>query len=91
VVTGACGVPSSAKALSVNLTVTQATAAGYLRLLPGDQSVLPTVSAINYAPGLTRANNALALLAFDASGGLQVVTGSSGSVHFILDVNGYFE
>jgi hypothetical protein len=91
VVTGACGVPSSAKALSVNVTVTQPAAAGDLRLLPGDQSILTIVSSINFAPGQTRANNAIALLAFDGSGGLKVVTDSAGSVHLILDVDGYFQ
>lgn len=89
VVTGVCGVPASAKALSVNLAVTQPAAAGYLSLLPGDQSVLPVVSAINYTPGQTRTNNAIARLAIDGSGGLKVFSASS--VHFILDVNGFFE
>jgi len=91
VVTGLCGVPSTAQALSVNVTVTQPTAAGYLRLLPNNQSTQPLVSSINFALGQTRANNAIALLASDGSGGLQVTNGAAGSVHFILDVNGYFE
>jgi hypothetical protein len=89
VVTSVCGVPSSAKALSVNLTVAQPAAVGYLSLLPGDQAGVPAVSAIAYAPGQTRANNAIARLAIDGSGGLKVFSASS--VHFILDVNGYFE
>jgi hypothetical protein len=89
--TGLCGVPSSAKALAVNVTVTQPTAAGDLRLLPNDLCSLPLVSTINYAPGQTRANNAVAALASDGSGGLKVVTDSAGSVHFILDVMGYFQ
>lgn len=87
--TGVCGVPSSAKALAVNLTVTQAAAAGHLTLMPGDQSVVPTTSAINYAAGQTRSNNAIARLATDGSGRLKVFSVSS--VHFILDINGYFE
>jgi hypothetical protein len=89
--TGMCGVPSSARALSVNVTVTQATAAGDLRLLPGDQTILTVASTINYTPGQTRANNAIALLAVDGSGSLQVKTDSAGSVHLIVDVNGYFK
>jgi hypothetical protein len=89
--TGVCGVPSSATALSINVTVTQPTAAGDLRLLPGDQSILPLVSTINYSPGQTRANNAIAPLAFDGSGSLKVKTDSAGSVHLIVDVNGYFQ
>jgi len=88
VLTGVCGVPASARALSVNLTV-QPAASGYLRLLPGDQTLLPAISSINYTSGLTRANNATLLLAFDGSGGLQVF--SAGDTDFILDVNGYFQ
>ncbi len=88
VLTGVCGVPASAKALSVNLTV-QPAASGYLRLLPGDQTLLPAISSINYTSGQTRANNATLLLAFDGSGGLQVF--SAGDTDFILDVNGYFQ
>jgi len=49
------------------------------------------VSTINYGSGQTRTNNAVAALASDGSGGLEVVTESAGSVHFILDVNGYFD
>jgi hypothetical protein len=89
--TGFCGVPSSAKALAVNVTVTQPTAGGDLRLLPSDLCNLPLVSTIHYAPGQTRANNAVVALASDGSGGVKVVTDSAGSVHLILDVVGYFE
>ena len=92
VLTGLCGVPATAKTLSVNLTVTQPATLGYLSLLPGDDKlVLPGTSAINFAAGQTRANNATPLLAYDGNGGIKVINGGSGSVHFILDVNGYFE
>jgi hypothetical protein len=92
VLTGLCGVPATAKTLSVNLTVTQPAALGFLSLLPGDDKlVMPGTSAINFAGGQTRANNATPLLAFDGSGSIKVINGGSGSVHFILDVNGYFE
>jgi hypothetical protein len=91
VVTGVCGLPASAKALSVNVTATETSAAGDLRLLPGDQVLLPAVSTINFSAGQTRANNAVALLAFDASGSLKVTNASTHKVHLILDVNGYFE
>ncbi len=92
VLTGLCGVPTTARSLSVNLTVTQPAALGFLSLLPGDDKLLaPGTSAINFAGGQTRANNAVPLLAYDGSGGIKVINGGSGSVHFILDVNGYFE
>lgn len=90
VLTGACLVPATARALSVNLTITQPTAGGYLTLFPPDIP-MPLVSSINFATGWTRANNAVVALAGDGSGELTVFNGAAGTVHFILDVNGYFE
>jgi len=40
---------------------------------------------------LTRANNAVVLLATDGTGTIKVKNGSAGVVHFVLDVNGYFQ
>ena len=89
VLTGACGVPPTAKAVSINLTVTQPGVAGDLRVYPGG-TTLPLVSAINYRAGQTRANNAVATLG--SAGDLAVrCDQASGTVHFILDVNGWFE
>jgi hypothetical protein len=88
-IASSCGVPATAKAISVNLAVTQPTMGGNLRLRPGGVPV-PLVSSINYSAGQTRSNNAVVPL--NASGQLAVFCGqASGSVHFILDVNGYFE
>ncbi len=88
-VAGTCGIPATAKAISVNLAVTQPTVAGNLRLRPGGVPV-PLVSSINYIAGQTRSNNAVVPL--NASGEITVFCGqASGTVQFILDVNGYFE
>ena len=85
-----CGIPATAKALSVNLAVTQSSAAGNVRLFPAGQPV-PTVSSINYAAGQTRGNNAIVSL--DANGAMAAFVGQPAgtTVHLILDVNGYFE
>ncbi len=85
---GPCAVPATAKALSVNLTVTQPTAPGNVRLFPAGGAI-PTASTINYAVGETRANNAL--VGLSALGELTARCQPSGSTHVILDVNGYFE
>jgi len=83
-----CNVPSTAKSVSVNITVTQPTAPGHLILFPGGTP--PGVSNINFGAGQTRANNAISPLS--ATGTLSVTDGqSSGTTHFILDVNGYFQ
>jgi hypothetical protein len=87
---GACGVPASAEALAVNVTVTQPTALGHLTLFAGDQPPPPT-STINFAPGQTRANNAVVKVAGDGAGSFKIRATSLGTVHVIVDVVGYFE
>jgi hypothetical protein len=86
--TGICGIPATAKALSLNVTVTQPSAAGFLTLYPGGQPT-PSTSSINFSSGQTRANNAVLPLE-DGTGILQIYS-AGGSVHVILDVNGYFQ
>jgi uncharacterized repeat protein (TIGR01451 family) len=84
-----CDIPDSAVAVSVNLAVTAPTVAGNLRLYPAN-AMLPTTSSLNYTAGQTRGNNAIVPLS--AMGQLAVYCSqNSGTVHFILDVNGYFE
>jgi hypothetical protein len=84
-----CGIPSTAKAVSLNLTVTGPSTAGDIRLYPGGMAP-PTVSSINYVAGQTRANNAVAGL--NAAGELAVFCSqASGTAHFVLDVGGYFQ
>ena len=86
---GQCGIPGTARAVSVNMTVTQASVSGHLTAFPGGTSQ-PLVSSINYRSGQTRANNAV--LQLGLAGDVAVISGQpSGTVHFILDVNGYFE
>jgi hypothetical protein len=86
VVADRCGIPPSAKAVSLNVTVTQPTAPGHVILYPGG-SPAPSVSAINFRAGQTRANNAIVQL---GAGGTLAVQ-SAAPTHFIIDVNGYFE
>ena len=86
---GQCGIPSGAKAVAFNLTVTGPTAPGHVVLYPGG-TPLPPVSNINFGAGQTRANNAIVSLG--AGGTLAAVSGQlSGTVHIILDVVGYIE
>lgn len=61
----------------------------YLTLYPTG-TPLPLLPAINYRAGRTRANNAIVFLG--PAGYLAVRCGQpSGTLHFIFDVNGYFE
>ena len=88
--TNVCGIPPTAKAISVNITVTGATAPGFISLFPGD-GIVPATSNINFSAGQTRANNAVVLLATNGTGVVAVRNGVAGATHFILDVNGYFQ
>ena len=88
-VAGRCGVPATAISVALNVTITGAVAAGHIRLAPGNG--LTDSSAINFAPGQTRANNATLLLATDDTGGMAASNYSMGPVHLILDVSGYFQ
>ena len=83
-----CGIPADARSVSVNLTVTGAASGGYLSIHPSD-TARPVSSAINFQAGQTRANNAILKLPADGSGTISVYNGG-GTVHFILDVNGFF-
>ncbi|HEY8060417.1 MAG TPA: Calx-beta domain-containing protein, partial [Acidimicrobiales bacterium] len=86
---GQCGIPASAQAVTVNVAVTQPTAAGNLKLYAAGTPV-PPVSALNYSTGQTRANNGVVVLG--ASGQMAIrCTQASGTAHAILDVTGYFE
>ena len=86
---GECGISPTAWAVSVNVTVTGSTAPGLLKLYAAGTAV-PTASVINYSAGQTRANNAV--VALGTGGGFSVSCAqASGTVNFIVDVNGYFD
>ncbi len=87
-ISGKCGVPAAAKAVSINVTVTQPTASGDLRLYP---ATLPLVSTINFKAGQTRANNAVAGLSGTGQFTVRTDMAAGKTVHFIVDVNGYFQ
>jgi hypothetical protein len=85
---GRCGVPTTARAVVLNVTVTNAQKEGHLRLYPGDASAAPLVSSLNYVPDVTRANNAVVGL---GPGGTLTIGcyQPEGSVDVIVDVSGF--
>ncbi|MES1243845.1 MAG: RHS repeat-associated core domain-containing protein [Acidobacteriota bacterium] len=83
---GACGIPSTASAVSLNLTVIDATAQGELTAWPSNEPQ-PVASAISYQVGTNRANNGMLKL---GNGALSFYANQpSGTAHLVLDVNGY--
>jgi hypothetical protein len=88
-ISGRCGIPSTAEAVSLNVTITQPSSSGDLRVFPGGSS-LPNASAINYGAGRTRANSGI--FALGSAGDLTIhCDQAAGSVHMLLDVSGYLE
>jgi Glycoside hydrolase family 44 len=89
---GICGVPASARAVSLNVTVTGSATAGDLKLFAGGLPT-PTATTIHFSAGRTRANNAVLGVSADGTAALtaepELALGAT--THFILDVNGYLE
>lgn len=89
---GVCGIPSDAKAVIANITVTSAEATGFVTVYPADLPVAPDSSNVAFSAGRTRAASSILLLdgASDGMGMVKVRNGSTGTLHLIVDVSGYF-
>src|SRR5437868_3408419 len=83
---GQCGVPFSAEAVSLNVTVTNTVGPGFLSIYPQGASA-PLVSTLNYVAGQTVAN--AAIVPIGSGGDVTVVAGVSGT-DLIIDVNGFY-
>jgi ELWxxDGT repeat protein len=92
VVAGRCGVPATAKAVALNVTVVNPSDFGDLRLYPAGLPP-PGASSLNFRAGGPRANNAVVPLGVDGRIGIQcdMPVGSTGTTHLVVDVNGYFQ
>lgn len=87
-VAGHCGIPSTAQAVSTNLTVTNASANGHLSVWPGGEpQPTPLVSSLNYSAGQTVANAAAVALGTNGGITVQALVG----LDLVIDVNGYFD
>lgn len=91
-VASVCGVPPSARAVAVSVKGVGSTDAGDFRIGRSGEPP-PPASVVNFRPGRTPSSNAIVPLGAD--GALAVTcdmpAGSSGSVHLVLDVTGWFE
>jgi hypothetical protein len=89
-----CGVPNTAKAVALNVTVVQPTQDGFFFVWPATFAV-PGVSTINFNAGEPAiANGAIVPLYTggvpDLSSAFGTASGS-GQCHVVLDVTGYFQ
>ncbi len=85
-----CAVPTSAKAIQLNVTVVEATGPGNLAFFPA-RATSPLVSTINFPLSDARANNAVVTLGSGGQVAVQCNMPGGGSAQVIIDVFGYFE
>jgi PKD repeat protein len=87
---GTCGIPSDARSLVTNVTVTNVRFAGDLSVFGGNDSPNGTTS-VSFRAGATRANANVVRLGTDGSGTIRVRNNSAAPVDLVLDVSGYFQ
>jgi len=86
---GVCGVPTTAAAVSINVTVVSPTVTSFLTLWPTGGS-RPNVSTINFtSTDQSLANGAIVGLGTQPTD--LAVFNASGTVHVLIDVTGYFQ
>jgi len=88
VVAGVCGIPTGVVSISVNVAAVAPSGNGYLTLFAGPATAaVPLASTINYLTNRTLSNNAIVRVGSDS---INVYNGGP-TVHFVIDVNGYFK
>ena len=88
-IAGKCGVPESAQAVVLNVTVVPAAPDGWVTLWPAGLAYPGTLTNA-FRSGVVRANNAVMPLGTGRLTGQAFLPGG-GTVHLILDVFGYFD
>ncbi|MFD6225795.1 hypothetical protein ACFWFZ_02750 [Streptomyces sp. NPDC060232] len=86
-ITSTRGVPAGAKAVALNVTVTNPRTAGHLTVFPSGQAA-PNTSNVNFSGGQTIANSVI--VPVGADGKIVVRNGSWAAADVIVDVVGYY-
>ena len=89
IASSACGIPATAAAFALNVTVVPHGSLGYLTLWPSGSSQ-PTVSTLNSVDGRVKAT--AAIVPAGTNGGVSVLVSMdpSATTDVVLDINGYF-
>ncbi len=87
-ISGRCGIPASAAAVSFNFAALNVGASGDLRVYPSGTAA-PVVSTINYDSGTPNIANAAVVPL--GTGGAITVQADAASIDLIIDVNGYYD
>ena len=88
---GVCGVPSTAKAVVLNVTAVDPSATGHFRISPTG-TPFPQTSVLNFRAGRTQAAGPIIVtLGLNDAATLHCVMSAAGAAHAVVDVFGYFE
>jgi hypothetical protein len=85
ILAGPCGIPSTARAYSLNVTAMPRGALGYISLWPTGNT-RPIVSTLNSYDGRVKANAAL----LPAGTGASITVYTTDTTDLLVDINGYF-
>jgi hypothetical protein len=85
---GTCGLGFNVEAVAINVTSTDQTGPGNLRVVETGGGV-PTVSLLNYTPGVNLANAAVVRARDSGAADIFIYSGVSSS-HVVVDLMGYF-
>jgi hypothetical protein len=86
-VAGVCGIPAGAKSITANVTAISPAASGFLALYASDLA-WPGTTTVSYRLGKTRANNSNIGISSD---GRITVKNEGTTLHYVIDVTGYFK
>ena len=89
-VAGSCGVPTTAKAVAVNLTAVNVGGAGSVVVYASGLAT-PGTSNLNFLPGVNRAGNGLIALSAGGAVDAKAMVMGGGTIDLTLDVFGYFQ
>lgn len=85
-----CGVPATAKAVALNVTVVGPSAMGFLVLWPAG-TAYPGTSNLNFNAGEPALANGAIVSLGASTPDLSVVCNGGVTTHFIIDIVGYFQ
>ena len=86
---GQCTIPSSATAISMNVTAVEGTAGSFLTVWPSDAASRPGTSNLNWVPGAPPTPNKVDVAL--SSNGKVSIFNRFGTVNVIADIVGYYE
>jgi hypothetical protein len=89
---GVCGIPVTAKVVVLNVTALAATGDGDLTVYAGDATP-PAFANMPFRAGISRALFLIVPLSQDVDGevAIRAAVAGNGTVHVVIDVEGYFE